>query len=100
MPRGGVAMLPPRPTIGSRARRGSINSTDSLPRTQCGTMTGSAWTLSSPSLRISASTQSIACSRLSDPLKRLPKRSVSSASRSQAELSAPAAAISRSATAR
>src|SRR5690606_8104236 len=49
MPSGGVAMLPPSPSMGSSCRRGSISVADSSPRTQRGTMTGSPRTFSSPS---------------------------------------------------
>ena len=77
IPRAAVPTLPPRPSIASRARRGRTSSADSAPRTQRGTMTGSPRTFSRPSLFIVWSTQSIAASRLADPLSRDPKVSTS-----------------------
>ena len=75
-------MLPPKPVMGSMRRRGVSNSTDSLPRTQRGTITGSPRTFSSPSRSISAKIQSSADSRLDEPLNRGPKVSTSNDKRS------------------
>jgi hypothetical protein len=100
MPPADVPTLPPRPSIASGLRRGDTSSADSAPRTQCGTITASPRTFSSPSARIFASVQSIACSSASEPLSRLPKVSVSSAMRFHAALSFVAASINRSAAAR
>ena len=66
----------------SAARRGRTSSADSRPRTQCATITGSPRTFCSPSRFISARIQSIAASRLADPLGRWPNRSTSTPSRS------------------
>jgi hypothetical protein len=67
-----------------------------VPRTQCGTITFSLRTLSSPSRDIVATVQSIACSSAIDPESRCPKRSVSSAMRFHAPAeSACAAAMMR-----
>ncbi len=82
IPAAGVPMLPPRPSMGSSAARGSTSRADSSPRTQRGTMTGSPRTFSSPSASISARIQSMAASRLADPLNRWPNPSTSRASRS------------------
>ena len=51
MPSAGVPTLPPSPSIAKRLRRGVTSSADSAPRTQCGTITGSPRTFSSPSVR-------------------------------------------------
>ena len=82
MPALGVPMLPPSPSMTSRAARGLTKSTDSAPRTQRGTITGSPRTFSSPSAFIWPRTQSIAASRLAEPLSRLPNVSTSRPSRS------------------
>ena len=73
--------------MGSAWRRGAIISTDSAPRTQRGTITGSPRTLSRPSFFISASVQSMARSSDSEPENRGPKVSVMTARRFQAALS-------------
>ena len=77
----GVPTLPPRPSIASLAARGFTSSADSAPRTQRVTMTGSPWTFSSPSAFMKSRIQSIAASRLADPLSRWPKVSTSRPSR-------------------
>ena len=76
MPARGVPMLPPSPSIVIALARGRTSSSDSRPRTQCGTIAGSPRTLASPSFFISASVQSIASSSAFVPLKREPKVSV------------------------
>ena len=81
IPRFGVATLPPSPSIASLAARGFTSSADSAPRTQCGTITGWPRTFSRPSAFIRSSTQSIAASRLPEPLSRWPKVSTSRPSR-------------------
>jgi len=81
IPPPGVATLPPSPSMASVARRGFTSSADSVPRTQRGTMTGSPWTFSSPSARISRSTQSMAASRAAEPLSLGPNVSTSRPSR-------------------
>ena len=72
MPSGGVPTLPPKPSIGKSRRRGESNSTDSLPRTQRGTVTSSPRTFWKPSFFISARHQSMASSRFFEPVKRGP----------------------------
>ena len=69
----GVPTLPPSPSIASGAARGLTSSADSAPRTQCGTITGSPRTFSSPSAFMKSRIQSIAASRLAEPLSRWPK---------------------------
>lgn len=77
--------------MASRMGRGLTSSADSSPRTQRGMITGSLWTFSNPSRRISATIQSIARSRLGEPLMRWPKPSTSCARRLYAKLSRSAA---------
>ena len=100
MPPAGVPTLPPRPSIRSGARRGSISSADSAPRTQCGTITGSVCTLSKPSFLSCASSQSIARSSEAEPLSRWPCVSTSSANRMKPVVSASAPSMSLLAVAR
>ena len=100
MPPGGVPTLPPKPSIGRRSRRGDSISTDSVPRSQRGTTTGSPWTFSNPSRRIRSRIQSTADSRAGDALGRAPKVSHSSAKRSQPSREAPMADTRRSIAAR
>ena len=99
-PSAGVPTLPPRPSTTRSPPAGSTRSRLSRPRTQCGTSTGSRRTFSSPSAFMPASAQRRAASSCGDPLRRWPKVSVSSASRSQARPSFRAAAIRRSAVSR
>ena len=80
--------------------RGEVSSTLSRPRIQCGTFTGSVWTLSSPSFFISATAHPIASSNACDPLRRLPNVSPISASRSQANELDRASPTSRAAGSR
>jgi hypothetical protein len=84
IPPSGVPTLPPRPStgIGMASGCGATTSSDSSPRTQCGTITSWPRTFSSPSASSSESTQSIAASSMSEPLSRRGKRSTSSAVRS------------------
>jgi hypothetical protein len=100
MPAGGVAMLPPSPSIGRFCARGLTSWADSAPRTQTGTITRSPRTFWSPSSFIFAITQSIARSSDADPLRRLPYVSVISARRFHAVLSLIAASMMRFASAR
>ena len=86
--------------MASLAARGFTRSADSAPRTQRGTITGSPRTFSSPSLFIRSSTQSIAASRLAEPLMRWPNVSTSRPRRRYAALSAVAARIRLSAAVR
>ena len=69
----------------------------SRPRTQRGTITLSVRTFSRPSFFIVSTAHAMARLRLSDPLRRWPKVSVSSASRFHANWSACAASINLSA---
>jgi hypothetical protein len=100
MPPGGVAMLPPSPSIGRFWTRGRTICADSCPLTHTGTIAGSPRTFWSPSSFIRAITQSIVCSSAGVPLKRFPNLSVISASRFHAVLSFSAASMMRSASAR
>ena len=100
MPPGGVAMLPPSPSMGMYCARGLTICADSAPRTQTGTMTRSPRTFWRPSSFIFAITQSIVCSSAGVPDRRLPNFSVISASRFQAVLSLSAASMMRFASAR
>ena len=81
MPFRGVPTLMPSPSMASFARRGFTSSADSSPRTQCGTMTGSPRTFCKPSSFIVSRIQSIAASRLAEPLMRLPNVSTRRPSR-------------------
>jgi hypothetical protein len=65
----------PSPIMVSGLLSGDSISADSLPRTQCGTMTGGVCTFLSPALFISNAAHSMARSGESDLLSRLPMRS-------------------------
>ncbi len=92
--------MPPSPSSGSGIRRGRISVADSAPLTQWGTMTRSPRMFSRRSRFISDKIQSIAASRLAEPLSRGPKVSTSRPSRRYAALSRVAAAIRLSASGR
>src|SRR5215218_5218139 len=100
MPPSGVPTLLPRPSMTSLFGYGDTISSDSRPRTQRGTFTGSARTFSSPSSRIVRTAHAMASSSACEPLKRCPNVSVSSARRFHAKLSASAAPIRRAARSR
>ena len=71
-PPGGVATVPPSPSIAIGWRGGSTISALSWPRIQRGTITRSVRTFSRPSAFIVSTAQAIARVRFSEPLRRLP----------------------------
>ena len=100
-PSGGVPTLLPSPSITRSWTRGDDDLRDSrVPRTQCGTFTGSLRTFSRPSFFICSTAQSMASSSACDPLSRWPNVSPSSASRSQAWRDASASPTRRAAASR
>ena len=72
MPVGGVATLPPRPSIAIGCSGGSTITADSCPRTQRGTITRSVRTLARPSAFSVVTAHWMARLRFSDPDSRLP----------------------------
>ena len=72
MPPGGVATVPPRPSIAIGCRGGSTISALSTPRTHFGTITRSVRTLSRPSAFIASAAQATARAMFSDHAGRAP----------------------------